>query len=177
MRRGTGRSISMFLTQASLLSIFALCEIPSPQPTVPPPPPVSPRGVVEGIEWAYNYQDLNYYIDMLDPDFTFYFDPKDIQDHGLPPSWGYEEEIEATRNLFDSVDDGAITLTMAIENYREPGPDDEVWDLNGVDYVLSVFTGDMTYQADGFANFRTRKNGLWKGQSRWWLWKWWDIAN
>ncbi|MCK4594088.1 hypothetical protein KAU45_06260 [bacterium] len=177
MRRGTGRPVLILTALIFLLSAGCFWDPPPERPPVPPPDPVSPEGVVRGIEWAYNYQDLNFYIDMLDPDFTFYFDPRDIQDYGTPSSWGYDEEIEATRNLFDSVDDGAIKLTMTIEDYREPGPDDEVWDLNGVDYYLSVVTGDMTYQADGFANFRTRKNGLWKGQPRWWLWKWWDIAN
>jgi hypothetical protein len=177
MKSRTGFFKALLATEASLLSIFALCEIPSPKGPDPRPEPIDPEGVVRGIEWAYNNQDLNYYIDMLDTDFTFYFDPRDIQDHGTPPSWGYDDEIEATRNLFDSVEEGAISLTMLIEDYTGPGPTDEVWDINGIDYLLIVVAGDTTYRADGFANFRTRKHDLWRGRPRWWLWKWWDIAN
>jgi len=170
----------IFISQVLMLAILVSCDIflpPKKTPPIPPPEPISPAGVIRGIEWAYNQQDIVYYTDMLDTDFTFYFDPRDVQDHGTPTSWGYDEELAATQKLFDSVDDGDITLAMDLEGQREPGPVDEVWDLNGVDYLLIVIIGDMMYRADGYADFRTRKEGLWRGQPRWWLWKWWDIGN
>jgi len=180
MRRTPGIGLPLCISAFLIAAVLGSCEIFKPPTDTPPPTPqpepTSPAGVIRGIECAYNNQDINYYADMLDPDFTFYFDPRDIQDHGTPTSWGYDEELEATQNLFDSVDDGGISLAVNLEGQPEPGPGDEVWDLNGVDYLLIVITCDVTYRADGFANFRTRVDGLWRGQPRWWLWKWWDIA-
>jgi hypothetical protein len=180
MKRAPVRTLAIFISLALIPCILGSCDIfqpPRQNPPNPPPPPISPAGVIRGIEWAYNRQDINYYTDMLDTDFTFYFDPRDVQSHGTPSSWGYDDELTATEALFDAVDDGDISLSMNLEGQPEPGLNDEVWDLNGVDYLLIVVTGDMTYRAEGYANFRTRSHDLWEGQARWWLWKWWDIGN
>ncbi len=178
MRRAPGK-LPLFISLFLIVAVLGSCDIflpPKKPPPTPQPEPTSPAGVIRGIEWAYNNQDINYYTEMLDSDFTFYFDPRDVQGSGAPDSWGYDDELEATENLFDSVDEGAISLAMNLEDQREPGPGDEVWDLNGVDYLLVVVTPEMTFRAEGFANFRTRVDGLWRGMPRWWLWKWWDIA-
>jgi hypothetical protein len=147
--------------------------------------PTNPRAVIENIEFCYNNVNYELYTILLDEEnFVFYFDPEDVGgEHDIPPSWTYEDEIEATRNLFEAVGLGNIDLVLVFDeeqNY-DPGPDDLEFDINNVAYELVVYDADadqgpMTYKAKAHASFKLSKFQDDKGLVRWWLTLWWDIV-
>lgn len=79
-------------------------------PTVPD----SPRNVVYNLELAYNTRDVNLYKQCLSPQFTFYFNQQDvgndIDGYIIPTSWGYQEDWEATENMFTQAYDISMQL-------------------------------------------------------------------
>ena len=144
--------------------------------------PLTPRAVIEDIEWCYNEANANFYEILLDRDnFVFYFDPADIQDRGLPPSWTYDEEVQATRNLFDAAGEGraTISLTLSFEDSgdTDPKPNDTEFEIKDVGYVLKVFVPEKEtlYLAEAYAQFTLSKfEDPITHQMRWWLTLWWD---
>ncbi|HDR06323.1 MAG TPA: hypothetical protein ENN88_01690, partial [Candidatus Coatesbacteria bacterium] len=68
---------------------------------------------------AWNSGDVGEYEDLLADDFTFYFDPMDV-DYGLPESWGYEEEIAAFASLFDAVGAENVIVQLYLDGVTEP---------------------------------------------------------
>jgi hypothetical protein len=144
-------------------------------------PPLTPRAVIEDIEWCYNNANLNFYPLLLDEDhFVFYFAPTDVGGD-IPVSWAYKDEITATTNLFEAVGAPNIDLLLdfsEVEN-PDPGPYDTEWDLNRVAYKLVVYVAeeDRKYVANEHASFRLSKFEDEDQVMRWWLWKWWDIVD
>jgi len=141
-------------------------------------PPLTPRAVIENIQWCYNNANLVYYSLLLDVvNFVFYFDDQDV-DQGLPPSWTYNEEIEATGNLFDAVGAANITLVLNFEGSgdTEPPPGDTEFEIKDVGYDLRVITPEVIYQANAHANFHLSQFEDGEGLMRWWLTLWWDIV-
>jgi hypothetical protein len=144
--------------------------------------PVTPRAVIEDIEWCYNNADGPSYGTLLDEDnFVFYFDPDDVGgEHDIPPSWLYLQETTATQKLFDAVGSANITLQLAFTGPTEPNPGDISFAMDNVNYDLSVYDenaedGPTTYMATGHANFVLSKftDG---SRLRWWLTIWYDVA-
>jgi hypothetical protein len=77
--------------------------------TVTPPPPEDPRktiaGTLQELIDAYEARDVDRYAALFDQDsFLFVFDPIEVNDPDtdLPPSWGWEDEESANRNLFQA---------------------------------------------------------------------------
>jgi hypothetical protein len=139
-------------------------------------PLTAPRNLVENIAWCYEQRDAERYSWLLDDDFTFYLDPGDVYEHGLPQSWGYETEVEQTERMFETAD--GLTLDLYFEDdYSGPGSAEEEWPVDGVDYHLLLRLEDTTYQADGQANFFTLRHDQWYGAPRWWILSWWDHRN
>jgi len=140
--------------------------------------PLTPRAVIEDIEWCYNNADGPSYTTLLDEDnFVFYFDPGDVGgDLDIPVSWTYDLEVDATQNLFYAVGAPNITLELTIDEDDEPGPYDIMFRLDDVAYELHVYVpeDDMNYIANAHANFELSKFEDDDGLMRWWLTKWWD---
>ncbi len=142
-------------------------------------PLTTPRGVIENIQWCYNNASIEWYVILLDEDnFVFYFAPKDVQDHGLPFSWTYDQEFDATDALFEAVGATNINLSLTFDEdiETEPNPDDTTFTIDGVTYSLRVYTPDTISQADAHANFELNRFVDGDGLMRWWLTKWWDIT-
>ncbi|HUT98725.1 MAG TPA: hypothetical protein VM054_06580 [bacterium] len=145
--------------------------------------PLTPRAVIEDIQWCYNNANGPFYGTLLDHDnFVFYFDPSDVGgDHDIPISWTYQAETTATQNLFIAVGAANITLTLDFSDSgdTEPGPYDTSFDISTVKYFLRVVVTeeDIIYQANEQANFELSKFPDDKGMDRWWLTKWWDLKN
>ncbi|MCX7022310.1 MAG: hypothetical protein NTW26_08595 [bacterium] len=145
--------------------------------------PLSPRAVIEDIQWCYNNADGPKYSILLDEDnFVFYFDPSDVGgDLDIPSSWLYKQEIDATQNLFVAVGAANIDLSLDFSDSgnTEPGPYETTFDIYNVAYSLRVVETekDIIYQADEQANFKLSKFADNIGLMRWWLTKWWDIKN
>lgn len=175
---------------AVILTLFAGlgCDLFSiPQDGVPRvsewQEPLSPKAVIEDIEWCYNNADWLSYTTLLDHDnFVFYFDQQDWGgEHDIPPSWLYEQEVTATQKLFDAVGSANIELQLAFTNPTDPNPGDVSFVMNNVNYDLSVHDENAdpvptTYKATGHADFELSKftDG---GGLRWWLTIWHDVAN
>lgn len=171
------RAAALFLPVALVLLVSG-CDLWKVPTTSDPRdgeflPPTDPRSVVENIAWCYNNADIDRYTLLLDDDFTFYLDQDDVQDFGLPESWGYDEELRRTRLLFENA--LAIELSLYLDDgYEPPGETDSEYYVNGVGYSLFVQVDDQGYNAQGNADFLTLRHGGWQGADRWWINKWWD---
>ncbi len=84
-------------------------------PTAPPPPEppsrmalTSRRAVLNNIEYAWNQRRPEIIDELLDANFTFYFDPVDDA-AGLPTEWDRAEEL-------------VTTTALMLSNMQAPGP-------------------------------------------------------
>lgn len=74
----------------------------------PVPDEYQPRstiaGVLANLVTAYKNEDLDRYKVLFDQEqFMFVFDPVDVQDDpDIPPNWGWAEEENSTRNMFEA---------------------------------------------------------------------------
>ncbi len=149
----------------------------------------SPENVLLNLELAYDEQNLNEYKKILDPDFTFFFDPGDVNDptDPTPQQWGVAEEEQSASNMFNGVPNGEgfaivdidLDLVMANLNWIDTTPEDfpdETWKTATVDYSFSIAaTQDLTFINSGGAKaqftVRPQSDGTWK------LVEWQDIAS
>ena len=60
-----------------------------------------PENLIRNLELAYTKRDIDAFDELLAPEFVFRFQPGDARELGRD-SWGREEEIQSTRNLFES---------------------------------------------------------------------------
>jgi len=144
--------------------------------------PLTPRAVIEDIQYCYNTANYPYYTILLDVDnFVFYFDPQDVQKYDLPTSWTYVDETEATLKLFDAV--GASNIVLGLDfsgcGNTEPDPNVTTFDIDNVAYTLRVTVPDkdLIYLAQAHANFELSKFEEEDTHlMRWWLTLWWDMV-
>jgi hypothetical protein len=99
---------------------------PEPPEVWPPVDPSSPDNVITMMEIAYNdtaqsaNDRLAAYASLFDTAFVFRFQPADIA-HGLPATWGLEEELAAHHSIFDPAAGQIYSLELRIT--REPARD------------------------------------------------------
>lgn len=141
--------------------------------------PSTPKIVLEDLEWSYdNAEYYDKYENLIHDDFIFYFDPQDV-DQGLPASWGKQDELDATKNLFENVGAANIELSLTLTDYQPPEDTDTEHIYNNVPYNLRVTMPDedLIYVAQGHGNYTTKIDGtLDNGLDRWWLVTWYDIV-
>jgi hypothetical protein len=147
----------------------------------PPPGLDTPAGVVEYIEDAYNTRDIDDYKVCLSPNFTFYFDPKDVGDgvaggdYTIPDSWGYDEEVAAVENMFDQLH--SIDLNLASSNIGNPGPNDTTFSPPQVQIRLLVMVDPINgFLAQGFVEFDFESYLSPKGKKLWRVKNWSDFT-
>jgi hypothetical protein len=136
----------------------------------PPPGLDTPARVVEAIEVAYNIRDIEDYKVCLSPNFTFYFDRSDVgEDVGgytIPDSWGYDDEVDAVKNMFGEL--YSIELSLDSSNIVDPGSSDTVFYADNVQIKLLVMIDSVNgYLAQGFVDFNfesytSPKGKLWR---------------
>jgi hypothetical protein len=121
---------------------------------------------------VWNSGDVDTYENLLDDNFTFYFDPGDV-DYGLPESWGYVAEMEAYENLFDAVGAENVDVTLDLSGVTEPGDGTDTCLVEEVPYQVYVIVSygeyDVTYIARGNLDM-----GLTRADGGWIITKWWD---
>ncbi|MBD3400633.1 MAG: hypothetical protein GF399_09925 [Candidatus Coatesbacteria bacterium] len=146
-----------------------------------PPPewqdPTTPEILIEDLEYTYNEADHLKYVELLHEDFVFYFDEEDVGGD-IPSSWGYQDEIDATENLFEKAQAFNITLDLIIPgDYTDPEEgEDEMW-VYDVAYDLRVRIDDTTYLAQATANYNCVVDGtVDSGADRWRFLQWYDIV-
>ena len=120
---------------------------------------------------VWNNGDLDTYEGLLDEDFTFYFDPWDVQDHGLPESWDYEAEITAYTNLFDAVGAENVDVQLDFSSVTEPEEGTETYKVEEIPYEVRVHVEeeDVIYIARGNLDMQLEKIG-----GVWVITDWWD---
>ena len=100
--KGLGRRMTMGIAAAMMIA-GAGC---SDDDKVTPPTPEDPRktiaGVMQELIDAYEARDIARYAALFDDSsFVFVFDPTDVQgDPDIPPNWDWNEERNATTNMF-----------------------------------------------------------------------------
>ncbi|MBD3371848.1 MAG: hypothetical protein GF403_03935 [Candidatus Coatesbacteria bacterium] len=121
------------------------------------------EGAILTLEQCWDLADLDAYAGVFTDEFIFYFDPQDV-DHGLPPSWGLQDELDAAGNIFDIVGANNIELTLTMpDGFDEP--EDDTCTVNGVAYEIRVThpDDDIIYAAQGMCNFSLdRSDGEWR---------------
>ncbi len=155
------------------------------------PPPTSPENLIRALVAIYNAGDLpaaerlRAYANLFPPadhpdlDFTFFFQPRDVA-LGTPSSWGLEDELQATGNMFAAQDRGeihtiALGLTIAdvgqVELVREGQRQGRIRVL-ATQVGLSVLTGpdEGMRVANGAAEFHCVQAG-----DRWYIVEWRDL--
>ncbi|MBD3160684.1 MAG: hypothetical protein GF346_00950 [Candidatus Eisenbacteria bacterium] len=89
--------------------------------------------LLENFQQAYKERNAGEFERLLHEDFTFVFDPRDVGPDTWPePTWGREEEIEATGNLLGGEpnrEDLVVERVRLEWTAGEPhgSPDDEKW--------------------------------------------------
>lgn len=135
--------------------------------------PTTREAVLYNIEKAHEKRLLDWYEEVLDPNFTFFLSNSDVGG-GLPVSWGRSDEITANTNLFSNsppaqyprckriqIDiqwEGGVVWTEVIP---ESAPD-ETWYTTILDYDFKIdVEPDMTYINDpgAKAQFTVRNAG------------------
>lgn len=127
-----------------------------------PPPPsefksqVSITNVLYNLDLAYTEMDYDEYAKLLDPAFTFVFDPDDIgpEEPWQEETWGRGEELDSAENMFGgqpNIDNRAVDRIELdfVAGQPETSPINDEWQmviLNAVDLALhttDVGSGDQ----------------------------------
>ncbi len=74
-------------------------------------PADEPVNVVTNLETAYANRDIDAYRELFAPEFTFKLQPRDAQRTGQE-SWGLDEELRSTRNMFYSAKVKSIEIRL-----------------------------------------------------------------
>jgi len=104
--RSTAVSAALIALSLSTLVLMPGCPFgestkPKEQPTPPPVLPRTPTEVLQHLERAYESMDSTAYAALLDPEFAFHFDPRDIgEPTGYRDSWPRADDLQSTRRMF-----------------------------------------------------------------------------
>lgn len=97
----------------------------------------SPVDVVHLLNSALETRNVLQYDSLLTRDYTFVFNPEDAADDtlGIPPSWGYSDEMQAMRDLFRSDDVEEIKAQWELN----PMEESEVPGADGMIVIFNIF--------------------------------------
>jgi hypothetical protein len=146
-----------------------------PEPGDPPgdpPPPIlartSPENVIKNLQAIYNdkvrtaIDRRQFYEQQLPPAdanpdsgraFIFNFQPRDIEEHGLPPSWGRNEEVAAHKAIFEAQEAGrvySLELTITFNPAADLNPPEAGREGWKEIFATNVFLRLMENLEDGF---------------------------
>jgi hypothetical protein len=144
----------------------------------------SPEELLKNLEKAYKEKNINIFRNLLHPDYRFELLSSEYQQIGIDMDgdgrrdswWGYDHEIEITRNMFErGSSDGSFPVADAIE-LRLQIPPQEMWERDPADgmedyivipcyfdLILSYQQSNSSYVANGVARFYLAEvDGQWK---------------
>jgi len=144
----------------------------------------SPEELLHNLEKAYREKNINIFRQLLHPDYRFELLSSEYQQIGIDMDgdgrrdfwWGYDQEIEITRNMFErGSSDGNLPVADAIE-LRLQIPPQELWERDPADgyedylvipcyfdLILTYTISNSSYVANGVACFYLiETNGDWK---------------
>jgi hypothetical protein len=129
-------------------------------------------GTLSLFEDVWNDGDVDTYESLLAEDFTFYFDPADVGGGwGIPPSWGYEEEIQAYTNLFDAVGEENVDVVLDFSEVTEPEEGVDTFKVEDVPYEVLVHIEEEGLILPARAHLDME---LTKVDGEWFITDWWD---
>ena len=116
---------------------------------------------------AYTFKDTTLYSTIIGDDFTFSF--RDY-DHGVDVSWGRNDEMRSTYELFQTVQ----SLTLIWNNeISSSGNDTTRSSIRSFNLTVAFSSNDITH-VDGYANLTFRRATAKDG---WRLVRWRDESN
>jgi len=144
----------------------------------------SPEELLHNLEKAYSEKNINIFRQLLHPDYRFELLSSeysqigiDMDGDGIRDSWwGFDQEIELTRNMFErGSSDGSFPVADAIE-LRLQIPPQELWEIDPAmgrenwiivpcyfDLILSYNASNSRYVANGTARFYlVQEGGVWQ---------------
>ena len=122
--------------------------------------------VVENLETAYNYQDLDEYLLCFRDDFFFLTCPPDT-------FWGYDTEMLFHERMFSNVDDILLTLSGDAEWTWSGDSTGQSLELLRSFYMKVYYTSgsqNALALAEGQARFICRPDS----SGDWYVWRWED---
>lgn len=80
------------------------------------------------LKLSYNQQNVAKYRSLIDLEYTYIFDPRDVGMHGIPESWFYVDEVASAAALFDSLPnlDGYVCESISLNFTTGPETESEV---------------------------------------------------
>lgn len=168
-RNKSAESLITAVVMAALIPVLS-CSSPTEDPIWTPQyhsPADSAWKVIENLEYAYMFRDIDHYSDCFRDDLEFVF----LQE-GDTVSWGMDTEMAVHGLMFENV--AGIELTLS-------GTSQSPWagDSTGLslqlprNFDLKIYTdGDQPqgYRASGVAVFVCREDST----GQWYVWKWYD---
>ncbi|HQB98056.1 MAG TPA: hypothetical protein PKZ46_03910, partial [Candidatus Cloacimonadota bacterium] len=128
-----------------LLVVLGACENPFRPPLRDSSSDVvqnrSPEELLKNLEKAYREKNINIFRKLLHPDYRFELLSSEYQQIGIDMDgdgrrdswWGYDHEVEITRNMFErGSSDGILPVADAIE-LRLQIPPQELWERDPAD--------------------------------------------
>lgn len=144
----------------------------------------SPEELLLNLEKSYREKNINIFRQLLHKDYRFELLSSEYSQIGIDMDgdgildswWGYDQEIELTRNMFErGSSDGTFPVADKIE-LRLQIPPQEVWEKDPAvgrdtwivipcffDLILSYTSSNSVYMANGIARFfLVEEAGSWK---------------
>ncbi len=149
----------------------------------PPPDPgqTSPENVVSTLAASYQRREIEYYAVLLDPEFRFYFQPRDIPDGLERDHWNRDEDSTGTEALFGATAEvSAIYLDLGAFASEDAGRIDEPGAkrirLTHVKIEVDQYTEAVLLVEGDIQDMYFRRGSLAAGtdSTKWYLFEWWD---
>jgi hypothetical protein len=141
----------------------------------PPPPPVSvsPRAVLQRLEYSFNDRNIETLKSCLSHNFIFHVDPEEIRRRGgaLPSSMSYDEFWRTAQNMFERA--YGISFAINLAGVGVPDPEQTEYKAENTPIKLLVMLSE-NFLAEGEAGFEFEKYQNHAGEDRWRIVKWWD---
>jgi hypothetical protein len=134
------------------------CDEGITEPPPIPPPRYTPAEVVELIEEALCYRDIDELAGYLANNLTFYFDDNDVGkqvgEYTIPESWTSDDFLNAVSRIFN--DAHSIDISITSRNVGKPNADDTTYIAENV-YIQFLVMVDVVggYLAHGFVTFES----------------------
>ena len=183
-------TIGRLWTVAALVVLAAFvwgCGEESDCVNCPPPPPrypnqTSPENVVESLAASYERREIEPYAVLLDPEFRFYFQQRDIPADLPRESWNRDEDSTGTAALFNATTEvSKISLDLgafAPEDANRPDePGARRIRLTHVKLEVEQFDGTTLVVQGDIQDMYFRRGNAAAGtdSTKWYLFEWRDI--
>lgn len=146
----------------------------------PVPEYTSPATVLKAVQISFNQSNIDYLKRSLSPDFTFYFDPRDVGKkppggtYVIPESWSHDDFTKAANSMLNKA--YSISLFVRVGSLREPGENETTYKAENVTISLLVMVDEVNgFMIDkGFCDFAFEAYYNERKEKRWRITKWWD---